>query len=141
MPDEATFGFSWKFLDEMSVWALGIACAVALGGAWYTGQVSFAVGCLVAVAVDVALVRTASHQARRALEQGHIDAVAPLVMVVGRLLVKAGLLLLALSVPRVMSFAGTVAGALAYDVTLSFVGSTVAAMRVWRSSGRKGVAG
>jgi hypothetical protein len=141
VPDEATFGFTWSFLDEMSWWALGIATAVAIGGAFYTRQVSFAVGCLVSVVIDVLLVRVSSRRARIGLEHGRIDTAAPLVMVGGRLLVKAGLLVLALSIPRVMSFAGTVVGVLAYDVTLSFVGSIVAATRVWRAGGRKGVAG
>ena len=141
MADEATFGFTWRFLDEMSWWALGIAGAVAIGGALYTRQLSFAVDCLLAIVIDVLLVRVASHRARRGLEEGRIDTAAPLVMVGGRFLVKGGLLLLAISFPHVLSFAGTVVGVLAYDVTLSFVGSVVAATRVWRNDGRRGVAG
>ena len=141
MTTESTFGFGWEFLDEMSWWALGLAGAIAIGGTFVTRQASFAIGCVIAVAIDVALVRAASGHARRSLERGQIDAVAPLVMVVGRLLVKAGLLLLALSIPRFMSFPGTVVGALSYDVTLSLVGSIVAVVKLTRHGGPKGVAG
>jgi hypothetical protein len=138
---QPTFGFSWEFLDEMSWWALGLSCVIAVGGAFVTGQLAFAVGCVVAVAIDIVLVRMVSNHARRTLESGHVDALAPLLMVVGRLLVKAGLLLTAMAVPHFMSFSGTVVGVLAYDVTLSFVGSIVAIMRVMRRGGPKGVAG
>ena len=138
MAEHTTLGFSWDFLDEMSRWALGIGVAIALGGAFVTRQLPFAIGCLVAVTIDVALVRLVVRHARRTVDSGEIDAVSPLVMVVGRLLVKAGLLVLALSFPSVMSFAGTVVGVLAYDVTLSFVGSIVAATRIGREAGRKG---
>jgi hypothetical protein len=139
MTAQATFGFGWDFLDEMTWWALGIAFAIAIGGAFVTGQISFAVGCVVGVCLDVALVRGATHRARRTLEHGQVDPVAPLVMVVGRLVVKAALLVLALALPRVMSFPGTVVGVLSYDVTLSFVGSIVAAIRLSHDGRGKGV--
>jgi hypothetical protein len=54
------------------------------------------------------------------------------IMLAGRLVVKALLLVLSLAIPEFMSFAGTVVGALVLDVTLAFVGGTVAVMRTMR---------
>ena len=93
---------------------------------------AFAVGCLVAVGVDVVLVRVATHRARRELAAGRIDSVAPTVMLAGRLIVKAGLLVLAIFIPQVLGFAGTVVGVLTFDITLVVVGSIVAASRTMR---------
>jgi hypothetical protein len=137
-PDD-TSGFSWGFIDEMTWWALGLATTAGLFGAWLLQQPQFLIGCMIAVIVDISLVRAASHHVRQTLELGQTDSVGPLIMVVGRLLVKAALLLAAIEFPDRLSFAGTVVGALAYDVTLTFVGSIVAAMRFGRGSGHRGV--
>ncbi len=129
---DTVLGFSWDFLDEMSVWALVIGTAIGLVGGYITGSVSFALGCLVALGVDIALVRTATHRARRELEAGRIDSVAPTIMLAVRLVVKALLLVAAIFVPQVLGFTGTVVGALTYDITLVIVGSIVAASRTMR---------
>ena len=71
-------------------------------------------------------------RARRELEAGRIDSVAPIVMLPGRLLVKAGLLVLALVVRESSAFAGAVAGVLVFDLTLAFGGSAVAIGRGMR---------
>jgi hypothetical protein len=123
-------GFSWEFLDQMTVWTAGLAIAVALIGGIALGSVPFAAGCLVAAGIDVVLVRISTHRASRELADGRIDAVAPIVMLGGRLLVKAGLLVLAIFVPAVLGFAGTATGALMFDTTLVVVGSIIAAQRV-----------
>jgi hypothetical protein len=128
------FGFEWGFLDEISWWTLGIGVALAAGGAYLLRDLAFAIGCLVAVCVDVAIVMSASRRARNELEAGRIDAVAPIVMLAGRLVVKTGLLALALVLPRVLSFTGTVAGALTFDITLALVGSVIALSRGMRAS-------
>jgi len=122
-------GFSWDFLDEMTVWSLVIGLVIAVGGGFLLGSVSFAVGCVVALIVDVALVRVSTHRARQELLEGRIDSVAPTVMLAGRLVVKAGLLVAAIFVPQMLGFAGTVAGALTFDLTLVVVGSIIAASR------------
>ena len=132
MENDAVMGFSWDFLDEMGVWALVIGGVIAVGGGVLLQSTAFAAGCLIAVGVDVALVRTATHRARRELAAGRIDAVAPTVMLAGRLIVKAGLLVLAIFVPAALAFTGTVIGALTYDITLLVVGSIVAASRTMR---------
>jgi hypothetical protein len=132
VPDEALYGFSWRFLDEMSWWSLGIAVAISALVTVATRNPAFATGCLIAAGVDVVMVRMASHHARREIEAGRVDAVAPAIMLAGRLVVKALLLVLSLVVPGFMSFAGTVAGVLVLDVTLAFVGGTVAVMRTMR---------
>jgi hypothetical protein len=94
-----------------------------------TGDVTFVTGCLIGAAVDIGLVRVASHRAKREFAEGRVDATAPIVMVAGRLLVKVGLLLVAFFVPTFMSLAGTVVGVLVFDLTLAFVGSVLAASR------------
>lgn len=132
MEQTSVLGFSWDFLDEMAAWSLGIGCTIAVVGGLLLGSVAFAAGCLVAVGIDVALVRMATHRARRELDEGRIDALAPTVMLAGRLVVKAGLFAVALFVPRVLGFTGTVAGALTFDITLVVVGSVIAASRVMR---------
>jgi len=128
----AVYGFSWGFLDEISWWALGIGVVIAVAGSAWTGTAAFAVGCLLGVGTDVALVRFASARASRELEAGRIDNVATTLMVAGRLLIKVTLLVVSLLVPTVMSFAGTVAGVLTFDVTLAFVGGALAVSRTMR---------
>jgi uncharacterized membrane protein YdfJ with MMPL/SSD domain len=124
---KSVMGFSWDFLDEMTIWALVIGASIAVGGGVVLQSISFGVGCLFAVGVDVGLVRISTHRARRELEQGRIDSVAPTVMLAGRLVVKALLLVAALFVPQVLGFTGTVIGALTFDLTLAVVGSIAAA--------------
>jgi hypothetical protein len=130
--DEQIFGFSWPFIDELSWWTVGIALAVSGVAFFYAGDTAFVVGCLVGVAVDVGLVRLASIRGRRELEAGRIDAVAPMIMVPGRLMAKVGLLLVAFFFPTFMSLAGTVVGVLLFDLTLAVVGSVLAASRTMR---------
>jgi hypothetical protein len=127
-------GFSWDFIDEIGVWSLVIGVAIALVGGYLLRSAGFAVGCLVAVGVDVALVRVATRRGRRALSEGSVDAVAPTLMLAGRLLVKTALLVIALFVPQEFVFAGTIVGALTFDVTLALVGSVLAASRTMRHS-------
>jgi len=128
----SVLGFSWDFLDEMTVWSLVIGCSIALIGGVLLNSTAFAVGCLVALGIDLALVRTATHRARRELAEGRVDAVAPTVMLAGRLVVKTGLLVAAIFMPQRLGFAGTVVGALTFDLTLVVVGSIVAASRTMR---------
>jgi hypothetical protein len=128
----AVMGFSWDFIDEIGVWSLAIGVAIALIGGLMLQNIAFGVGCIVAVGIDVALVRTATHRGRRALAEDRVDPVAPTIMLAGRLLVKAGLLVLALLAMRGIAFAGTVAGALTFDITLVVVGSVLAASRTMR---------
>lgn len=123
------FGFEWSFLDEVCRWALGAALLVGGVGAWLTHQPVFALAVMVLAGADVALVAGATRRARRELEAGRIDAVAPTVMLAGRLLVKAGLLVLWLLFGGTVAFAGAVAGALVFDVTLAFGGSAIAIYR------------
>jgi hypothetical protein len=130
--DERILGFSWSFIDELSWWTVGIALAVSGVAFFYAGDTAFVVGCLVGVAVDVGLVRLASIRGRRELEAGRIDAVAPMIMVPGRLMAKVGLLMVAFFFPTFMSLAGTVVGVLLFDLTLAVVGSVLAASRTMR---------
>lgn len=132
MDRDSVLGFSWDFIDEMSLWSLVIGGSIAVIGGIALQSVPFALGCLVAVGVDIVLVRVATHRARHELAAGRIDSVAPTLMVAGRLIVKAGLLVLALLIPQVLGFAGTVVGALTFDITLVVVGSIVAASRTMR---------
>ncbi|NTU71873.1 MAG: hypothetical protein HGB10_08670 [Coriobacteriia bacterium] len=141
MKQQEVFGFSWGFLDEIAAWSLGLGGVIALGGGLLLKSVAFAVGCLIAVAVDVALVRLATGRARRELAAGRIDPVAPMIMLAGRLIVKAGILVTSLLIPMAHGFAGTVAGALVFDTTLVVVGSILAAYRTMRHSGRGGEVG
>ena len=130
MKQTAVLGFQWDFLGEVSRSALGIAAVAAIAGTLITRDAAFAVGCLVAIGIDVALVTVACHRGRSELQGGRVDAVAPSVMLVGRVVVKAGLLVLALLLPQILGFAGTVVGVLVFDVTLAFVGSALAILRV-----------
>jgi hypothetical protein len=125
-------GFSWDFIDEIGWWSLGIGVVLAVVGGYLLGSSAFAVGCLVAVGTDVVLVRIATRRGRRALAEGSGDAVAPTLMLAGRLLVKTALLVVALFVPQDLAFAGTIVGVLTFDVTLALVGSVLAASRTMR---------
>ena len=126
-------GFEWGFLDVVSRWSLGVGVLAAGVGAYLTRDTAFAVGCLIAIAIDVGLVSIACRRGKRELELGHIDSVAPIIVLGGRFLVKAGLMTLALVIPRMLSFAGTAVGALTFDITLAFVGSILALLRGFRT--------
>ena len=132
MNGTSVFGFEWDFLDEVAWWAIGVAVIAAIVGTLVTHDAAFASGCLLAAGVDIALVLSASRSARRALESHRVDDVAPMVMLAGRVVVKAALLVLAMVVPHVMGFAGTVAGVLLFDITLALVGSAIALVRSTR---------
>jgi hypothetical protein len=123
------FGFEWSFLDEIARWALGAAALVSVVGVALTRDIAFAVACLLAVGIDVALVALSVRRARSELDLGRIDAVAPIVMLAGRLLVKACLLLVALLSRESAAFIGTIAGVMVFDVTLAFGGSAIAISR------------
>jgi hypothetical protein len=123
------FGFEWSFLDEISRWALGVAVLASAIGSVYTRGAAFAVACMTATIVDLALVELSVRRARRELEAGRIDTVAPIVMLAGRLIVKAGVLVLALLVNNAVVFQGAVVGVLVFDVTLAFGGSAIAISR------------
>lgn len=135
MQHDATFGFSWEFLDEMTVWSLVVGLAIAIVGGFLFESVAFAVGCLVALAVDLGLVRIATNRGRAEVAGGRLDSIAPTVMLAGRLIAKACLLGAAVFVPKVLGFTGTIAGALTFDVTLVVAGSIVAVSRTMRHSG------
>jgi hypothetical protein len=126
-------GFEWGFLDVISRWSLGIGVLAAVVGTYLTHDTAFAVGCLIAVVIDVGLVSISCRRGKRELELGRIDSLAPIIVLGGRFLVKAGLMTLALVIPRMLSFPGTVVGALTFDITLAFVGSILALTRGFRS--------
>jgi len=122
-------GFEWGFLDVVSRWSLGVGVLAAGIGTYLTRDTAFAIGCLIAIVIDVGLVSIACRRGKGELELGRIDAIAPIIMLGGRFLVKAGLMTLALAIPRLLSFPGTVVGALTFDITLAFVGSILALAR------------
>ena len=72
--------------------------------------------------------------ARKEIEAGRPGNGSSSVLFGVRLLVKAGLLMLAVLFPQVFSFAGMVVGVLAFDLTLAVVGSLIAATRLIRGS-------
>lgn len=123
--------FSPWFLAELAGWSLIVAAAIALIGAFVTGHVQFAVGCLLAAAVDAFLVRTAVVGWTAGMQPGPYGGSSAGVMLVGRFLAKGALLLLALGAPRIFDFSGTVAGVFVFDLTLSVVGSVEAVRRVF----------
>ena len=127
------FGFEWGFLDEVCWWALGFAVLAAGIGVWVTHQAVFAVSLLVVAGIDLGMIAGASRRARHELDTGRIDAVAPIVMLAGRLLVKAALLVLWMVYGGSAAFIGAVVGALVFDVTLAFVGSGLVIVRGLRS--------
>jgi hypothetical protein len=130
------FGFEWGFLDEISRWAIGVTALVAIVGALVSGSAGFAVACVLASAIDLVMVEFSVRRARRELDLGRIDSVAPIVMLAGRLLVKAGVLVLALGAQNTAVFAGAVAGVVIFDVTLAFGGSLIAIGRGMRPGER-----
>jgi hypothetical protein len=138
MKSQSSLGFSWDFLDEMTVWSLIIGFAIAFIGGFVLQSVAFGVGCVIAVCIDVALVRSATHRARTGLAEGRVDASAPMIMLAGRAVAKAILLVVAMFAPGLHVFSGTVFGALTFDVTLIVVGSIVAASRTMHHTGKAG---
>jgi len=123
------FGFEWSFLDEIGRWALGVGVVASAAGVAVTRDPAFAVACMAATAIDVLLVSLSVRRASHGLDSGHIDPVAPLVMLAGRLVVKAGLLLVAMLSHDTAAFWGAVVGVMVFDVTLAFGGSAIAISR------------
>jgi len=137
MNEDLKFGFTWRFLDEISWWALGMTTLVCVIAVAVYGDVPFALGCAIASVLDVGLVRMAAARGRAEVSEGRMDTVASGLMLGGRLIVKVALLALSLVAGEFISFAGTVVGVLIYDLTLAFVGSVLAASRLMRH-GRQG---
>jgi hypothetical protein len=121
--------FDWSFLDEIGRWSLGIVAVAAVVGAVATRSWEFALSCLVAGAIDVALVHIAAERGGRAAETGDVDQAAMVIFLGGRLVYKILLLSAALVWPSLLSFWGVVVGVLSYDVTLVVVGSFLAVER------------
>ena len=134
MQVKSTLDFSWGFLEEISWWSLGIAAAISVVASVVTGQAAFALGCMLAAAIDFAFIRAIAGSARREIEEGRPGAGRSSMLFVARLMVKGLLLGLAVLLPQVLSFAGTVVGVLAFDLTLAVVGSVLAATRLMRGS-------
>jgi len=122
--------FSWTFLQEIAWWSMGIAAAIAVAALVATNDAKFAVACLLAAAIDLAFIRGISSSARREIEEGRPGAGTASLYFVARLLAKAGLLVLAVLLPTLLSFPGTVVGVLCFDLTLAVVGSLIAATRL-----------
>ena len=122
----------------MTVLTVVFAAIFAVGAGLMLSSAAFAAGCLITVSLDVTLVRVATHRAHRELARGHIDDLAPTLMLGGRLLAKGVLLAASVFVPDVLGFAGTLAGAVAFDITLFVAGSIVAAARMLRHRGKLG---
>jgi hypothetical protein len=126
------FEFSWSFLEEISWWSVGIAGLISAISLGVTGTPTFALGCMLAVAVDVAFIRSISIRARHEIAQGNAGAGETSWLFFGRLIAKAALLVLAALQPQVVGFWGTVVGVLVFDLTLALVGSVIAATRLMR---------
>ena len=134
MPTKSAFDFSWGFLEEVSWWSLGIAVVISMVATIVTRQAAFALGCMLAASLDVVFIRAIASSARREIEAGRPGAGSAPMLFVGRLSAKAGILVLAVLLPHILSFAGTVVGVLDFDITLAVVGSAIAATRVMRGS-------
>ena len=140
MAVKPAFDFSWRFLEEISWWSLGIAVVASVVATFVTGGYAFAVGCMVAALIDVAFIRVIATRAQRELETGDGTPHQSSLLFGVRLVAKAGLLGLSLLFPQVLGFAGTVVGVLVFDLTLAFVGSIIAASRLMsgpRSGGER----
>lgn len=124
--------FSWDFLGEISWWSLGIAAATSVAATLMTGQVTFAIACMLAASIDVAFIRAIAASAHREMEEGAPGIGQSSMLFVVRLVAKAGLLVLGILIPGALGFAGMVAGVLCYDITLAVVGSVIAATRLIR---------
>ena len=127
--------FTWRFLDEVAYWALGMAAVAALMGAIVTRSWAFPVSCLVTAFIDVCIVHASAHRGGNRAEEGAVDGASMVLFVGGRLAFKVVLLSAALLWPSFVDFWGVVAGAVAYDLTLVTIGSALATSRM-RTAGR-----
>jgi hypothetical protein len=126
--------FTWRFLDDVAWWGIGLAALCAVVGAVLTEGWSFPVTCLFVAGVDMICVHFAARRGGRAVDRGAVDPLA-IGLFAGRLVFKAIVLVLALIFPAVISFWGAVAGALAYDTALAVAGGIMSAARM-RPAGR-----
>ena len=125
-----TPSFDLGFLDGLAWMTLGAAVIVGGLGFAVSDDIAFAIGCVLAASADVSLVLLATRRARRGLEVGLADPVSPVLMTAARVVLKAGLLLLAVLLHHAALFWGTVAGAIAFDVVLATAGSAMALTRL-----------
>jgi len=126
--------FDLAFLRHVAWASLAVALVAALAGVVAFADPAFALCACGAALFDVALVVFSVGRAEHGLAAGHIDAVASLVMVAGRLLAIGVLLLVASLAGRPGVFWGTVVGALSFDITLATLGSAMAVRRSSRSA-------
>ena len=140
MAVKPAFDFSWRFLEEISWWSLGIAVVASVVATFITGGYAFAVGCMVAALMDVAFMRVIATRAQESSRPATARRVSPHCSLGCGSSRKPGCSGLSLLFPQVLGFAGTVVGVLVFDLTLAFVGSIIAASRLMsgpRSGGER----
>jgi len=119
-------------LREVAVWSVPVALAVALVGSALSRDPAFGATCLIGAAFDVGTLYWALHRMGR-FDRSEALASGPVVSVfLGRLAVKAALLVVAaILVPR-LSVLGMATGVVTVDLTLATAGSASAAWHTFR---------
>lgn len=130
--------YSLELLRDTARWSVPIAITFALVGSAMTRDLRFGASCLVGAAADIgtlawALRATSDLDPHEALLGGRLTAA-----LIGRLTVKAVLLVAAVVLPAVFNLWGMAAGVLTVDLTLATAGSIAAAYHTFRPHGSGG---
>lgn len=133
---DAPAGFSWPFLDSMAKWTLAIGIVAAVVGGYFLSSPLFAAAVLAGVLADVAIVRTTVHRGERAQANGTVGPGIASLFVGVRLLIKAGILVVAFLAGNAPEFWGAVLGVVLFDTVLLVVGSIKAASTMFATKER-----
>lgn len=127
--ERATTPGGAEFVGDIAKWAMWVAPAMALIGAFITRDGGWAVGCLVGAGYDIVTLHAAAEtvpgEGRWALSQKF-----GLVMV-ARLQGKGLLIVAAMALPELLNPWGMVFGVLTTEITMMTVGAVVAAVRTF----------
>lgn len=109
-----------------------------MAGGYLVHDVRFAISCAIGVAADVGTFRLVVHRGRLFADAPTGSHAALSLALVGRLVVKALLLVAAFAWTGLLDPRGMVPGVLAVDATLLTVGPVIAVVRVFGRGARKG---
>jgi len=124
--------YSLGLLRDTTHWSVPVALIFALVGSALTRDLRFGISCLIGAAADIGTLALALRSAkgtdpREALSGGPLATA-----LLGRLALKAVLLVTAFLLPAWLSLWGMAAGVLTVDLTIATAGSAAAAYHAFR---------
>jgi hypothetical protein len=121
VPGDPTY--SMALLRDVEHWSVPIALTFAIAGSAVTHDLRFGASCLIGAAVDIGTLAFGLHRVRGLDPSDALSSAMLLPAVIGRVVLKAVLLVVAFLLPAWLDLWGMAAGVLTVDLTLATAGS------------------